>query len=295
MAGVLKTTTVKRLATTQVTLLDHSCTITQGLQILADNRILSAPIVNRSSNTCLGSVDVLDLLFFLLTGPKDPKVAWNEEVKRRLTLPAYHAIDYSFKNPFTPVVEDCPVSDVVAKLFTLGVHRVPVVDRTMHFTGIIAQMDVISFLCKEFDKDRDQSLMTLARRPLSSMDFRGEVIAVNHKTKLIDAFSDIVINGISGIAVVNDQNKLIGNLSASDFEGILEATLFDFANKTLGEIIKNQELVYVTRLNTLEETIQKLHKHNIHRVYVLNHELIPIGLVSTTDVMHILTNELQLA
>lgn len=292
MANLFKSTIVKQVASSPVVLIYHTSTVSQALQVLNQNRILSAPIINIGTNTCLGSIDVLDLLSFLLGGSKDE--SWKDEVLRRFSLPVYYAIDFSMKNPFTPVSEDLPLNEVVSKFFAVGLHRVPVVDSSSKVNSILSQIDVITFLKNQIDNLTDERFLTFSKRLLSTLEIKTEVIAVPQDVKLMNAFNDIAVNGISGIAVVDENGKLTGNLSASDFEGLSETNFFEYTEKTLGQITRNQQLITLKRTNTLEEAIRKLDKFKIHRVYVVNNEGIPVSLVTTTDIMRILTKELQL-
>jgi len=246
---------------------------------------------------CLGSVDVMDILTFLLMGLRsfeDP-TAMNTEIQRRFNLQIHFAIDFSLRNPFTPIPEDLPLIEAITKYFIRGIHRLPVLDTNGQINGLLAQADVLDFLVKEFDRGQDQLLMTLGKRQLiSSLTLRTEVICVNKDTKLRNAFEDIALNQISGVAVVDNDNKLVGNLSASDIEGVTEQTFFSLTDQTLGEITKGQELVYLTKQNTFEDAVRKMCKYGVHRLYVLSQEKIPVGLITATDVMKILTRELRL-
>jgi len=294
--ALLTTTPIKQLAHAPVLLVSHDSTISQALQTLATHRFLSVPIYNRTTKMCLGSVDVMDLVAFLLSGLRNfqEPTALSTELQRRFNLQIYFAIDFSLRNPFTPVPEDLPLTDAITKYFIHGIHRLPVVSPNGQVTALLAQMDVVEFLKNEFDKGQDQLLTVLGKRTMTSMTLRSEVLCVSQDTKLREAFEDIALNQVSGVAVVDSDNKLVGNLSASDIEGLTEQTFFTVIDKTLGEITKGQELVFLTKQNTFEDAVRKMQKHRVHRLYVLSQDRVPVDLITATDVMKILTRELRL-
>jgi CBS domain-containing protein len=295
--ALLSTTPVKQLAHAPVVLVSHDCTISQALQTLATHRFLSCPVWNRTTKLCLGAVDVIDILVFLLAGLRnfqDP-TALSTELQRRFNLQIYFAIDFSLRNPFIPVPEDLPLTEAITKYLIHGIHRLPVVAPTGQITSLLAQMDVLEFLKNEFDKGQDEILMTLGKRTLmTSITTRSEVFCVSKDTKLREAFEDIALNQLSGLAVVDDDNKLVGNLSASDIEGLTEQTFYSVIDQTLGEITKGQELVFLTKQNTFEDAVRTMQKHRVHRLYILSQDKVPVGLITATDVMKILTRELRL-
>ena len=132
----------------------------------------------------------------------------------------------------------------------------------------------------------------------------GRVISVRSNVSIREAFEAIIGNDITGLAVVDDKGKLVGNLSATDFEVIynrLRLTLqgvteMNFMNIELpvSDILKRKHGLSVTRTTTFAATVALLQQHKVHRVYIVDDHQSPIGIVSITDIMKILAKELHL-
>ena len=55
----------------------------------------------------------------------------------------------------------------------------------------------------------------------------GLVVSIKEESRLLTAFDVIIANDISGIAIVNKEGKIVGNLSATDFEGFTEDNFYN--------------------------------------------------------------------
>jgi len=283
-------TQARRLApqTQALILLDHADSLSKTLRTLYANGILSAPVLKSNENLILGSVDTVDILTFIFDVPRDtPKDQWDEIVKEKFRRPITEVIAYSKLNPFLPVSEKASVAQVISEYFAFGIHRVPLFNETGNLISLITQIDVIPFLQQNMS-----SLGDLGNQTVADLDFLpGNVTSIYEDASLKSAFADIVGAGLSAIAVVKRDGRLAGNLSASDFKGVTEENFVEL-NSPISTYTKYQRPVFCRRHTTFAALIDLFGASLVHRVFIVDNEERPIGLVTLTDVCKVIRNKL---
>jgi len=98
--------------------------------------------------------------------------------------------------------------------------------------------------------------------------------------------------GISGIAVINKERKLITSLSATDFL-YLEPENFDYLSLGIKSFLYKvrgfiQQPICCSIDDTLETLFFKMVHHNVHRIFIVDDEFKPIGIITLTDIMNFL-------
>jgi len=129
------------------------------------------------------------------------------------------------------------------------------------------------------------------------------VETIGMKEFVLEAFKRIWEKQISGLAVVNDEGKLVANISASDLLrtrvlpiGELIHDLYQPIKALLKirEDLKERVMmggepeskpVGVTSHDTLETCIQKCLENRIHRVFIQDDKERPIGLIALSDII----------
>jgi len=88
--------------------------------------------------------------------------------------------------------------------------------------------------------------------------------------------------------VIDEQGVLRGNLSASDLKYLNVHNPQEFLanlNMTVGEYVAKRPPVVVTPDDTLENVLEKIKEHKVHRVYVVDGQNRPIQVLSLGDIM----------
>jgi CBS domain-containing protein len=129
----------------------------------------------------------------------------------------------------------------------------------------------------------------------------------------------VSMQGVSGVAIVNAEDKLVGAVSTRDLKGInpdgswlsrlflpgdqyFQEMLRDYpvcaytatrvtccsAQKEWREYFQDTQRpsgpVFVTENDTLEAAIRKLHDNKIHRVFICDNKQRPIGVVGLKEI-----------
>lgn len=276
-------------------------TLGEALQILNANNIQSVPVFDPLRNMYLGFLDVMDITVFVVEAFaekqtneilfKDSKEEINQKIKARFNIPVSSVVNWSQLNPFMPVLGTFSVMSLVQGYFRQGLHRVPVANQQGQIIGTISQRDVIDLIAKHYEKF--QYLGNFTIRDLLHAEDKVPVITVLHTKTMIQAFTEMIRTGVSGLAVVNEKNQIVANLSASDLRGI-DIDIFYKLDKPIMEVLKDsfknvpRPIVNCKETDTLIQVIQLISNTKVHRVYVLNESGTVIYVLTLTNLINII-------
>jgi len=178
------------------------------------------------------------------------------------------------------------------------VHRAAVTNEANDIVGLMTQSKLIEFLYHKRAelKDKMSSIraVDIARSPVAS---------VNMNQFVIDAFKQIWEQQISGVAVVDDEGTLVGNISATDLVrtrvkpvGPIIHDLyqpikhFNNIRTTMSEKVYMGDLpryppITVKSDDRLETIMETVVNNKVHRVYITDDALAPVGVISLSDII----------
>jgi len=249
---------------------------------------------------------MVDIVKYLIAhfGPSNilgkEKDFWDlvEEEKNFATKTVNDVMTYplSTRNPFHPVREGYSALAVVEALAKEEkLHRVPVVDNNRQMFNLVTQSQVVDFLHKNVT-----SLGKKANMPVGEIKgILKPVVSVTEESLAIDAFNLMVEKNISGLAVVDENGLLKGNLSIRDIKLIsYDARLFWRLQQSVKNFIlklraewqtkhgRPRKLKKVKTTATLQEVIKVLSENKIHRVYIYDPATKKAeGVISLKDVL----------
>uniref|UniRef100_A0A0G4GI98 CBS domain-containing protein n=1 Tax=Chromera velia CCMP2878 TaxID=1169474 RepID=A0A0G4GI98_9ALVE len=184
---------------------------------------------------------------------------------------------------------------------------------------VLSQTDVVRLIHKNADKFSEILSKTVDEVELTD----HAVFTTSVTTSALKAFGFMAKDKKSSIGLVDEDGKLVGNLSSSDirfcsneddFPLLLHpAGLFSLAVHGVsgaaskadllegkgpspsdltgkwGDVMSAWPLVSVKEESTLKEVLDALVKHSIHRVYVLDGEGKPVSIITLTDLLRLFT------
>eukprot|EP01104_Vermistella_antarctica_P007566 TRINITY_DN1857_c0_g1_i1.p1 TRINITY_DN1857_c0_g1~~TRINITY_DN1857_c0_g1_i1.p1 ORF type:complete len:330 (-),score=104.80 TRINITY_DN1857_c0_g1_i1:750-1739(-) len=301
----------------QVVVVDANDTVQCAFETLIKFHVLSAPVYDSDKKEYTGMVDIVDILAFILVlygeneepdeGAGDTwKNFLNKEVFNK--IPVKDVTDLSLRDPFVPVNGDAVLMDIVnilAKGRAKGVHRVCIVDKDGMVESIISQSGVISAIGDAIKEGK----VTLPDGALakSVADLKlgiKDVLTIGENEKAINAFRLMNKHGVSALAMIDDEDRLVGNISGRDFKAVraqedsywfkdLFLGCMDFVAKVRRDEIhenknkKTRSPIMVCYDNdTLEHVVRKLTATRVHRLYVESASTQAlVGVVSLRDVL----------
>eukprot|EP00798_Chlamydomonas_sp_ICE-L_P022054 gene22054-29119_t len=176
-------------------------------------------------------------------------------------------------------------------------------------TDVVSQGDVIKFLWQNKAKLGETVNLTL-----ESLDLADTfVYSVTADTPALVAFHNMAVDHKSGVAIVDSDGKLIGDIAAEDLRdipiqsfGILLLPVGEFVSIIHGqgpsveEALSGKksesspvELLKATPMQTckagssLGEMLDLLIGHSLHRIYVVDEEGKPKSIVTQTDILQL--------
>ena len=191
-------------------------------------------------------------------------------------------------------------------------HRVPIVDKsTGRCVRILSQSALVKFLVEHLlAEKKSAALKAYFNRslPESTLGYKKPVTSCPDTATASEVFEMMDSHRLSGIAIVDseeDSGALVGNTSASD---IKLAVAMDDEND--GMAIADLGLNIITYLSavrqedptketkypsshvkessTLGHAIRLLAKTGYHRIFVVDEFLVPVGVISVTDIVSFL-------
>ena len=118
-----------------------------------------------------------------------------------------------------------------------------------------------------------------------------DVISISLDATLLDAAVRLADSHVSGLAVVDERNRLVGVITASDILGAEaeaehhEARASVLRDTRVSEVMSSQPLVIAPNESVRSAALQ-MEYADVHRLFVvLNEE--PVGIISRSDVSRI--------
>jgi CBS domain-containing protein len=126
---------------------------------------------------------------------------------------------------------------------------------------------------------------------------------VDHKQATVKAYSTLLAKDVSGVAVVDDSGSLVGCLSASDLRGSTPGRLFQEFHLPVRKFLENSQMARFGKTtseldccrvgDTLGSVLERLVDVHIHRVFVVDADQKPIGVISLSEFIRQLRSSLS--
>eukprot|EP00163_Fabomonas_tropica_P014201 TRINITY_DN258_c0_g1_i2.p1 TRINITY_DN258_c0_g1~~TRINITY_DN258_c0_g1_i2.p1 ORF type:complete len:310 (-),score=95.86 TRINITY_DN258_c0_g1_i2:169-1098(-) len=279
------------------------------IQSLCSHKFHSFPVLQQDKNKWYGFVDVLDIIKYVIDndhfGAKigDESSLWKAFPKFVAELPEFSnktvndvmVYPLSRRNPFHPIVNTLSLFTAVEAMARIpNLHRVPIVDEDRKLKAILTQSNVINWLHQRLD-------MLGAKGDIQVKNMRGvlrdvkSVSEVEHKA--IDAFNLMVSENVTGVAVTNKNGELVETISAVDLKTLAtDGQLFWRLYQKIPEFLKHlkadwakdhrpHDVVSATPESTLRQVICILAEKQVHRLFIVDDNKKPVGVISLRDVL----------
>jgi len=275
-------------------------TVQQALRRLAKHNISAVPVLrSRTDKTILGFAGVLDFLAFLIKllskegGELDlDKQNLKSKAEIFKKTPIRDVVDQSGRDPFKVMHGEESLADAVQD-YLKGVQRIAITDDDGDIVGVISQWTVANYLATVPTDDKEW--IPVLREPVGKAKFTTNVVSINKNESALQSFNLMYQNHLSAIAIVDDDGKLIGNLSASDLKGF-QLYLNDFNDllqpvwQFLGIVRKMQArpdnfAVAFTPDIPVKKIVKKMNEEIVHRAYIVDENRSLVGVFSLTDLM----------
>lgn len=276
-------------------------------QRLMDYNVLSLPVINREAKF-FGFVDQRDLVMFISNMFSDleatqlvdiQRVFESEDNFRNSVVADVMIYPVRKRNPYNPVTQGLSLYSAWEIIVNEGLHRLPIVDSDGNIVDIITQSMLIDFLWQNIEKIGDLSQKEVKDIPTSHQN----VFSINQNSRAIIGFRHMVAMGVYGLAVVDNNGKLVDNLSLRDLKRVhANSTMFwrlwnsikDFkqtmraeAPPTTATRQTEDKPLCVTASDTLYTVVEKMALSHVHRLYEVKdtNSMIPTRVISQSDIL----------
>jgi CBS domain-containing protein len=278
-----------------------SSSISEGFEILLRNKILSAPIVSKKEGKLVGILTIMDIVQHILKTFKEKDL---KPVNIAHTIHKHQEFSsnsvLSIKERAEPIVEinaTASILDAAKAMIEKKVHRIVVVDEKHKPVNMITLSRVIKLASVLLDSI-PQASKTLRELALGCQG----VISVQHNSHVRAAFELMKEKKISSVGILDGEGKLVGSLSISDIkllgydarfwelltdsvESYLAGLRLRDASRTIPD---EKDPIRCTPETTLASCVKMMTFYDIHRLFVVDNNQKPLGVVSLEDALPIL-------
>jgi len=278
----------------KLTCIDSMDTVLEALQVLKQGNIVSAPVWDKERSTFLGFIDVLDIICLIFDKMTVDDIL-NEKgsVQSKISsMQIKEAANISESNPWCPVYIGKPLLSVM-DMFSSGgqLYRVPIADEQGKVVSIISQSKVVEFL-----NDIIKQFGNAAERSVGECFSPKFVASIHFDDLVINAFLKITETGLHGLAVIDDDGVLVGNISASDMKSVIIDNLCAGLKEPVSVVMKRSaetferpfRAMYCFTTDTLQQVLQIFTTEQIHRLYIVDAEKKLLGVISLGDIIDVL-------
>jgi predicted transcriptional regulator len=275
----------------------------KALSRINTHNILSLPVVDDLTKDVIGLLDVLDIIATMseafsqtITMQQRRSVMRREisEVLKKHTKPIYM------------VAEASSLMDAIKHFANINDQRMLIVQREVPekvcelkqgestVCSLLTQSDILRFIGQNIEWMKREPVF---QKTLRELDLGSrKPITLNQSVAAREAFNKIHDEGREGIALVDNDGKLVANLSASNIKGIRRQS-FHLLQLSCDEFLLRDRRrgwwslpICVNLDNTLEHVVLQFVVTQVHRLYIVDNEGKPTGEVTPTDVLHQLKN-----
>jgi len=288
-------------------------TLEDALQIFDLNAILSAPVIDEVGQKILGVLDMFDIVIFILRAiGLSPEMDFDAipvgyleslEVDGRLISKALvgnvlgNAASFRAQ-PATAVVEPSRPLQSVLELFISGVDRVLIAEGgQVH--SLYSQSDMVSLIAQSM-----HLIGLKRRRTIGDLNLaKGPLLAMSQMSRVLSVLKEMCAQQVPAVAVVLESGRIVANFSASNLKGLtsdefssLHMSVSDFLHQQkfkdrplLTSLVHQKSLhpATISSSDTLEYALLKIAASRVHRLWVVDDNFKPIGMLSIADLLRV--------
>jgi CBS domain-containing protein len=287
----------------RVIAVNETASLPSVMELLEKYDIRGIPVVNSTNDDkLLGIVDMIDIVTFVvrfaeesLGVPTKRTFEWFSEQLQQTGQTIFHIAGLSHKSACIPVLPGTSLFDIIQIMVTCGVQRVPVVNSANKLENFVTQSAFIDYFAENlvsFGKFADCTLSELGFKP-------KEVLSVKETATAIDAFKMMSANKITGVPILDAEGEIITNISSKELLHLLhDPTFFDKLQLPAERFVSDlKSKTFLHKSETMYPKIcckfsdkfvavlNKLAATKIHRIYVVDANSHPVGVISLDDIV----------
>eukprot|EP01119_Soliformovum_irregulare_P015008 TRINITY_DN4178_c0_g4_i2.p1 TRINITY_DN4178_c0_g4~~TRINITY_DN4178_c0_g4_i2.p1 ORF type:complete len:316 (+),score=65.04 TRINITY_DN4178_c0_g4_i2:75-1022(+) len=275
------------------------------LKSLLKNKLSSLALWDETKQEYVGFIDMVDLVTTVVTlcetknvldGITNRESDWYEYMSKEEELFKSEVVgtfsNASNRDPWCDVWEGKPLLSLL-DMFSqeVNLHRVGVSNDQGKITAVMTQSRVIRHLAEDIKRFPE-----VGATLVSKFVKKCEVLTMTPQETALVGMQRMLERNVSSIAVVDPEGKLHAVLTPSDMKRSMEVNLFSdlylpvalYLDKG-NENFKDQSHTPITCTvgDTLAQVLTKLVTHDVHRLFVVDAENKPTGVLSLGDLISV--------
>jgi CBS-domain-containing membrane protein len=302
-------TTVGQLVFNQKDCVSISCDahVDKALELMVMRGVSSLAVKDNAGNFT-GILNISDIVAhmsgYVVGGTGDDPGQRHRHLEPRssdkdaLNFPCCHLLGLTWESRHLVVLDATDRIDAVLEKFSSGNHRALVQGKG--WWQVISQWDLAVWLsrhCREVDdpnlaSDRRQYLGNIVDAKLDELGLSEykHVVSVANNVSAKEAFHGLAQNGVSAMPIVDVKGILCGTISSSDLRGMDSSKLKSLSLPVM-DFLKVSNLYQSSQVVANKETkfgdlLLRIQARDVHRVWLVDHDYKPCGVVSLTDILH---------
>jgi CBS-domain-containing membrane protein len=257
-------------------------------------KFYAVPVLRKKDNKYIGFLEIFDIVQYIvehfgnekLTNMEDFwKLVDEEYAFQKLTVNDIMTRANS-TSPYVSVKQDYSLFFACELIARENCRRVAIINEEQWLLSLITERQLLNYFVKN-----SSLLGTLLTKKVENIIMR-EVLTIPRTEKAITGFQEMVKKRVQGMAVVDENGRLVGCLSLSDLKAITNegrffwrlyspvTTFLEFV-----EADRPKKVLTCTADQTLKDVLFGLNDNRIHQLYVVDQQTRPIGMITISDVI----------
>lgn len=279
-------------------------TLNQVLELLFDNDLLGAPVLNDQKNV-LGFIDLLDIVtafhskfpvHFADSGPILGGISYHDFLVETTCDSIFNV---SNRNPDFFLNQNLSVFEILARFAKTNFRHMAILNPKNELLSVISQGQLLRWLYEQHLTIGlgDLSKMTVAQLGLGSR----EVVYIHADELAMKGFAKMAATEKGGLPVcvdVEQGQRLVGNISATDLKSLgCEGELFGHLFRSTGDFLVHKSTtkagtISVTAMDTLNTTLYKFIANKVHRIYIVDPDTQVLeGVITPNDIFRLFVKQ----
>jgi len=270
--------------------------VDQAMSLMAKHNVHAVAVCNTTNSLDpipVGFLDVLDILHWI-----------TQQQNEKQDATCGSLINFSGLNPFEDgkggdyrITGETLAPTVLSYMLERDVRRLAVIRPDNKLVSVLSQIDVVWWL--ESVLKENPQLSQLASSNIEKLGIGNhKPFVISSDSTAIDAFSKIKELKVSGLGVVNQEGYLVGHVSASDIIGLEITNHFQwYSLQILSDYLRDVQKtsvyfkpITVSSSSTLLEVLELFKSTGVHKVYIVDGNTKPCGVICPIDIIKLLWN-----
>ncbi|XP_067864607.1 5'-AMP-activated protein kinase subunit gamma-2-like isoform X2 [Heptranchias perlo] len=271
---------------------DTSLQVKKAFFALVANGVRAAPLWESKKQSFVGMLTITDFINILHRYYKSPMVQIYELEEHKIESWRELYLQETFK-PLVNITPDASLFDAVYSLIKNKIHRLPVIDPISgNALYILTHKRILKFLQLFVSEMPKPAFMKKTLEELGIGTYLN-IAFIHPNTPIIKALSIFVERRVSALPVVDESGKVVDIYSKFDVINLAAEKTYNNLDITVTQALRHRSQYFegvmkCHRLDTLETTVDRIVKAEVHRLVVVDEKESIVGIVSLSDILQAL-------